>query len=51
VIVSVVRANVSVASLTMVKGLPRFDNSVIGFGAGLFFLSYIRVNSGHRRAG
>ena len=51
VIVSVVRANVSVAALTMVKGLPRFDNSVIGFGAGLFFLSYIRVNSGLRQGG
>jgi hypothetical protein len=51
VIVSVVRANVSVAALPMVKGLPRFDNSVIGFGAGLFFLSYIRVNSSLRQSG
>ena len=36
VIMSVDSTNVSVAALTMVKGLPRFDNSVIGFGAGLF---------------
>ncbi|MEN9634651.1 MAG: hypothetical protein RL077_3055 [Verrucomicrobiota bacterium] len=51
VIVSVDCADVSVAALTMVKGLPRFDTSVIGFGARLFFLSYIRVNSGLRQGG
>lgn len=51
VIMSVDSTNVSVAALTMVKGLPQFDNSVIGFGAGLFFLSCIRVNSGLRQGG
>ncbi|MSU51902.1 MAG: hypothetical protein EXS41_00675 [Opitutaceae bacterium] len=51
VIMSVDITNVSVAALPMVKGLPQFDNPVIGFGAGLFFLSCIRVNSGLRQGG
>jgi ACS family tartrate transporter-like MFS transporter len=34
------RTNVSIAKLTMVKDLPGFDNAVIGFGAGVFFLGY-----------
>lgn len=34
------RTNVSIAKLTMTKDLPGFDNSVIGFGAGVFFLGY-----------
>lgn len=40
VIAFVDRANVAFAKLTMVKDLPGFDNSVIGFGAGVFFLGY-----------
>lgn len=34
------RQNVAVAKLTMTKDLPDFDNAVIGFGAGIFFLGY-----------
>lgn len=34
------RANVSIAKLTMTRDLPGFDNAVIGFGAGIFFLGY-----------
>src|SRR6201985_2331509 len=34
------RTNVSIASLTMTKDLPGFDNAVFGFGAGIFFLGY-----------
>lgn len=40
VIAYVDRANVSIAKLTMSKDMPAFDNAVIGFGAGLFFLGY-----------
>jgi ACS family tartrate transporter-like MFS transporter len=40
VIAFVDRANVSIAKLTMTRELPGFDNSVIGFGAGVFFLGY-----------
>ena len=40
VIAYVDRTNVSIAKLTMVKDLKGFDNSVIGFGAGLFFVGY-----------
>ena len=40
VIAFVDRANVAFAKLTMVKDLPGFDNSVIGFGAGVFFIGY-----------
>lgn len=40
VIAFVDRANVAFAKLTMVKDLPGFDNSVFGFGAGIFFLGY-----------
>src|SRR5688500_18132782 len=40
VIAFVDRANVAFAKLTMVKDLPGFDNSVIGFGAGIFFIGY-----------
>ena len=34
------RQNIAVAKLTMTKDLPGFDNAVIGFGAGIFFLGY-----------
>ena len=34
------RINVSLAKLEMSKDLPGFDNAVIGFGAGVFFLGY-----------
>lgn len=40
VIAYVDRQNVAVAKLTMVRDLPGFDNAVIGFGAGIFFLGY-----------
>jgi ACS family tartrate transporter-like MFS transporter len=34
------RTNVSIASLTMTKDLPGFNNEVIGLGAGVFFIGY-----------
>ncbi len=34
------RINVSLAALRMTKDLHGFDNDVIGFGAGIFFLGY-----------
>lgn len=34
------RNNVAVASLTMTKDLPGFNDAVFGFGAGIFFLGY-----------
>jgi ACS family tartrate transporter-like MFS transporter len=34
------RMNVSFAKLTMMKDLPGFDNGVIGFAAGIFFIGY-----------
>lgn len=40
IIAYVDRANVAIAKLTMSQALPAFDNAVIGFGAGLFFLGY-----------
>lgn len=40
VIAYVDRQNVAVAKLTMVKDLPGFDDAVIGFGAGIFFIGY-----------
>jgi ACS family tartrate transporter-like MFS transporter len=40
VIAYVDRTNVAIAKLTMTKALPGFDNAVIGFGAGLFFIGY-----------
>lgn len=40
VIAFVDRANVAFAKLTMTQDLPGFDNAVIGFGAGVFFLGY-----------
>ena len=40
VIAFVDRTNVSIAKLTMTRELPGFDNAVIGFGAGIFFLGY-----------
>jgi ACS family tartrate transporter-like MFS transporter len=40
VIAFVDRANVSIAKLTMTRDLPGFDNAVVGFGAGIFFLGY-----------
>src|SRR6185436_598566 len=39
VIAYVDRANVSIAKLTMTKDLG-FDNAVIGFAAGVFFIGY-----------
>jgi len=40
VIAYVDRQNVAIAKLTMTKDLPGFDNAVIGFGAGIFFIGY-----------
>src|SRR5207247_8208331 len=40
VIAYVDRANVAIAKLTMTRDLPGFDNAVIGYGAGIFFLGY-----------
>lgn len=40
VIAYVDRTNVAIAKLTMSKDLPAFDNAVIGFGAGFFFVGY-----------
>lgn len=40
VIAYVDRANVSLAKLTMSKDMPAFNDDVIGFGAGIFFLGY-----------
>lgn len=40
VIAFVDRANVAFASLTMAEDIPGFDNAVIGFGAGIFFIGY-----------
>ena len=34
------RINVSLAKLKMTEDLPGFDNEVIGFGAGIFFIGY-----------
>ena len=40
VIAYVDRSNVAIAKLTMTKDLPGFDNAVVGFGAGVFFIGY-----------
>src|SRR5689334_22605603 len=40
IIAYVDRANVSIAKLTMSRDMPAFDDRVIGFGAGIFFLGY-----------
>jgi ACS family tartrate transporter-like MFS transporter len=40
VIAYVDRSNVAIAKLTMSRDLPGFDNAVIGFGAGVFFIGY-----------
>jgi MFS transporter, ACS family, tartrate transporter len=40
VIAYIDRTNVSLAKLTMTRDLPGFDNEVIGFGAGIFFIGY-----------
>ena len=40
VIAYVDRSNVAIAKLTMTRDLPSFDNAVIGFGAGVFFIGY-----------
>src|SRR4030095_5019079 len=45
VIAYVDRANVAIAKLTMTRDLPGFDNAVIGFGAGLFFICYFPLES------
>jgi ACS family tartrate transporter-like MFS transporter len=34
------RVNVSLATIEMSKDLPAFDNAVVGFGAGVFFIGY-----------
>jgi ACS family tartrate transporter-like MFS transporter len=40
VIAYVDRVNVAIAKLTMTRDLAGFDNAVIGFGGGLFFIGY-----------
>ncbi len=40
VVAYVDRTNVGLATLTMGKDLPGFDNAVFGFGSGVFFLGY-----------
>ncbi|MGC8639726.1 MAG: MFS transporter [Isosphaeraceae bacterium] len=40
VIAYVNRVNVAIAKLTMSKDMPAFDNGVIGFGFGVFFIGY-----------
>ena len=40
VIAYVDRSNVAIAKLTMSRDLPAFDNAVIGFGFGVFFIGY-----------
>jgi ACS family tartrate transporter-like MFS transporter len=40
VIAYVDRANVAIAKLTMARDMPAFDNAVIGFGSGVFFIGY-----------
>src|SRR5271168_3279234 len=34
------RVNVSLATIEMSKDLPAFNNAVVGFGAGVFFIGY-----------
>jgi ACS family tartrate transporter-like MFS transporter len=34
------RVNVSLATIEMSRDLPAFDNAVVGFGAGVFFIGY-----------
>src|SRR5881409_3935402 len=34
------RVNVSLATIEMSKDLPAFNNAVVGFGAGIFFIGY-----------
>jgi ACS family tartrate transporter-like MFS transporter len=43
VIAYVDRSNVAIAKLTMTRDLPGFDNAVIGFGAGVFFIGYFML--------
>src|SRR5438874_8946388 len=45
VIAYVDRANVAIAKLTMTRDLPAFDNAVIGFGSGIFFIGYFLLES------
>ena len=40
IIAYVDRTNVGIAKLTMQEDMPAFGDSVIGFGAGIFFLGY-----------
>src|SRR5258708_5657503 len=40
VIAYVDRSNVAIAKLTMQKDMPAFNDEVIGFGAGVFFVGY-----------
>src|SRR4051812_15241856 len=41
VVAYVDRSNISIATLTMVKDLPGFNNDVIGTAAGIFFWGYL----------
>ena len=40
VIAYVDRTNVGIAALTMTRDLPGFDNEVMGYGMGMFFIGY-----------
>src|SRR5262245_51931345 len=40
VVAYVDRNNVSIAKLTMSKDMPAFNDKVIGFGSGIFFIGY-----------
>jgi ACS family tartrate transporter-like MFS transporter len=40
IIAYVDRTNVGIAKMTMQEDMPAFDDGVIGFGAGIFFLGY-----------
>jgi hypothetical protein len=40
VIAFVDQTNVAIAKLTTTRDLPGFDNAVIGFGFGMFFIGY-----------
>lgn len=40
IIAYVDRVNVSLATIEMSRDLPAFNNAVVGFGAGVFFIGY-----------
>ena len=46
VIAFVDRTNVAIAKLTMTRDLLGFDNAVIGFGFGMFFIGYFLLAGG-----